>query len=74
MKKLIALLLSLCLLLGCTAALAEDKTYYVGILQLVQHPALDRATQGFMDTLTEKLNNQVKFEETNASGDVPARC
>ncbi len=72
MKKLIALLLSLCLLLGCTAALAESKTYTVGILQLVQHPALDRATQGFMDTLKEKLNDQVKFEETNASGDVPA--
>lgn len=72
MKKLVALLLSLCLLLSCTAALAEDKTYYVGILQLVQHPALDRATQGFMDTLTEKLNGKVKFEETNASGDVLA--
>lgn len=72
MKKIVALMLSLCLLLGCTAALAEGKTYYVGILQLVQHPALDRATQGFMDTLTEKLNGAVKYEETNASGDVPA--
>lgn len=72
MKKIVALLLSLCLVLGCTAALAESKTYNIGILQLVQHPALDRATQGFMDTLAEKLNGQVKYEETNASGDVPA--
>lgn len=70
MKKLVALLLSMCLVLGCTAALAE--TYSVGVLQLVQHPALDRATQGFMDTLTERLNGQVVYMETNASGDVPA--
>lgn len=72
MKKLIALMLSLCLLLGCAAALAEGKTYEVGILQLVQHPALDRATEGFKTTLTTLLNGQVNFTETNASGDVPA--
>lgn len=72
MKKITALLLSLCLLLGCTAALAEEKTYSVGILQLVQHPALDRATKGFMETLSAKLNGRVNFVETNASGDVPA--
>lgn len=72
MKKLAALMLSLCLLLGCTAALAEGKTYEVGILQLVQHPALDRATEGFKDTLSTLLNGQVNFAETNASGDMPA--
>ena len=71
MKKIIALALALCLLLGCTAALAEDKTYTVGILQLDVHPALDAATQGFKDTLTAKLGDAVKFEEVNASGDVP---
>ena len=47
----------------------SDKTYTVGICQLVQHEALDAATQGFKDALTEALGDKVKFEEKNASGD-----
>ena len=31
----------------------EDGTYTVGICQLVQHPALDAATEGFKKALTE---------------------
>ena len=54
-------------------ASAADQTYVVGICQLVQHPALDAATQGFKDVLTEKLGENVVFEEQNASGD-PATC
>lgn len=50
---------------------ADDKVYTVGISQLIQHPALDAATQGFKDALTEKLGDKVKFEEHNASGDIP---
>ncbi len=46
-----------------------DKTYKVGVLQLVQHDALDAATKGFMDYLTEKLGDKVEFDENNASGD-----
>jgi putative ABC transport system substrate-binding protein len=46
-----------------------DKTYLVGICQLVQHPALDAATQGFRDALTEALGDAVSFDEQNASGD-----
>ncbi len=44
-------------------------TYTVGICQLVQHEALDAATQGFIDALNEALPGQVEFEEKNASGD-----
>ena len=55
------------------AASAADstaaKTYTVGICQLVQHEALDAATQGFKDALTAKLGDAVKFDEQNASGD-----
>ena len=52
----------------------DDKVYTVGICQLVQHDALDAATQGFMDALTEKLGEgNVKFDEQNASGD-SANC
>ena len=48
---------------------AEGATYTVGICQLVQHPALDAATQGFIDALNEALPGQVTFENKNASGD-----
>ena len=48
---------------------AEGATYKVGICQLVQHPALDAATQGFIDALNEALPGQVEFENKNASGE-----
>ena len=33
----------------------DGKVYNVGICQLVQHEALDAATQGFMDALVDEL-------------------
>ena len=48
---------------------AEKDGYTVGICQLVQHPALDAATEGFKKALTEKLGDKVTFDEQNASGD-----
>jgi putative ABC transport system substrate-binding protein len=46
--------------------------YTVGICQLVQHPALDAATEGFRAALTDKLGaDGVVFEEQNAAGDSP---
>ncbi len=52
-----------------TAAPAE--TYKIGICQLVQHEALDAATQGFIDALNEALPGQVEIDNQNASGDAP---
>ena len=52
---------------------AEGTVYKVGICQLVQHVALDAATEGFMDALNEALPGQVEFENKNASGD-SANC
>lgn len=46
-----------------------DATYTVGICQLMQHEALDAATQGFKDALTEALGDAVTFDEQNAQGD-----
>ena len=45
--------------------------YVVGICQLVQHDALDAATQGFKDALTEEMKDIaiVSFDEQNAQGD-----
>ena len=55
-----------------TAAPAEEKqSYTVGICQLVQQPALDAATQGFKDVLTEQLGDSVTIEEGKASNDMP---
>lgn len=54
---------------GSAAAATSDKTYTIGICQLVQHNALDAATKGFKDALTEKLGDKVKFDEQNAAGD-----
>ena len=54
-----------------TEASADGAEYVVGICQLVQHDALDAATQGFKDALTEELGDKVTFDEQNASGDVP---
>ena len=95
MKKILALLLAVCMLAAMTAcgsteasapaaseaapaseaASAEApapegaQTYTVGICQLVQHDALDAATQGFKDALTEALGDSVSFDEQNAQGD-----
>ncbi len=52
------------------AATEDGKVYTIGICQLVQHPALDNATQGFKDALTEALGaDNVVFDEQNANGD-----
>ena len=48
---------------------AEGETYTVGVCQLVQHEALDAATQGFVDALTEELGDAVTIDVQNASGD-----
>lgn len=70
MKKLLSILICAMLCLTATLpAMAEEETYTVGICQLVQHDALDAATQGFRDALTELLGDRVTFDEQNASGD-----
>ncbi len=52
-----------------SAAPASGATYTVGICQLIQHDALDAATRGFRDALTEALGDAVTFDEQNAQGD-----
>ncbi len=51
------------------SAAASGDSYTVGICQLVQHPALDAATQGFEDALTAEFGENVKFDFQNAQGD-----
>ena len=90
MKKFLAMALALVMLLGLAAcgsktepaaegSAAEavtpsDDAFVVGICQLVQHEALDAATQGFKDALIEAFGEDgVVFDEQNAAGD-PATC
>ena len=70
MKKIIALLLAVIMVVGMTACASKPQTFTVGICQLVQHDALDAATQGFRDALVEALGEEnVEFVEQNAAGD-----
>ena len=76
MKKIVSIILVLAMVLcmaSCSNGPAAKDSYKVGICQLVQHVALDAATQGFKDALTEKLGDKVEFIEQNASGDA-ATC
>lgn len=53
-----------------TSAAGGEAAYTVGICQLVQHDALDAATQGFQDALNEELGEgTVTFDLQNAQGD-----
>lgn len=71
-KKMISTVLAAAALTAVTVtgvSAEETQTYTVGICQLVQHDALDAATQGFKDALTDKLGDAVTFDEQNAQGD-----
>jgi putative ABC transport system substrate-binding protein len=52
-----------------TAEVDTEKVYNIGICQLVEHDALDAATQGFQDALTDKLGDKVQFNLQNAQGE-----
>lgn len=79
MKKLLTILLALCMILTLSACgskeentntqEAGDPTYHVGIIQLLVHPALDAATEGFKDALVAKLGDNVVFDYQNAGGE-----
>ncbi len=76
MKKTLALILTLVIL--ATACLTftacpdkkDNKRFTVGVCQLVQHAALDQATQGFIDALKAELGEEnVEINVQNAQGD-----
>ena len=66
-------------LMGLTAigmmasAVSAEKSYKIGICQLTQHEALEQATKGFQDYISEKLGDKVTFDVQNASGEL-ANC
>ena len=82
-KKLLAMLMTMTMvamsLAGCGSKSADnadsasansgDATYSIGVIQLVQHSALDAATEGFVAALEEKLGDSVSIDVQNAAGD-----
>jgi putative ABC transport system substrate-binding protein len=80
MKKLLSIMLVLALCLGCMFAVtgcSEKKAaaqYKIGIIQLVEHVALDAATEGFKQAIIDELGaDAVEFDVQNGQGD-PATC
>lgn len=75
MKKTVSLLLVVALCLGACLALSscsdkDDGKYKVGIVQLVEHPALDAATEGFKQAIIDELGaDAVEFDYQNAQND-----
>lgn len=75
-KKILALCLSAVLVAslfaGCSSGSGETGKYTIGILQAVQHDALDAATEGFQAAVTAALGSEnVEFNLQNAGGDSP---
>ena len=89
MKKLIAMLLAVMMLLSLAACAPSNagettgapettaagetagaKTYVIGICQFMPHPALDKATEGFIAAVEAGLGKEnVTFENQNAAGE-----
>ena len=74
LKKGIALALTAAALLAFTGCGSNGTTsngeYKVGVVQLVEHPALDAANKGFVDALKEKgLAEKIAFDQQNAQAD-----
>lgn len=86
-KKLFACLLSAAMVLSLAAcggttetettdtegSDSEGQTYTIGVIQQMQHEALDAATQGFQDAVAELFGDQASVEVQNASGEA-ANC
>lgn len=82
----VVLLLIISLFSGCSSAEApannqgsdatnqSNKFVEIGITQIIEHPALDSARQGFIDALSSKGlkdGENLKIDFQNAQGDIP---
>jgi len=73
MKKILLILTTILLLASCSSSnnsnTNNDSAYQVGILQFVEHPSLDDASQGFKDAIKDS-GLEVDYQEQNAQGDM----
>ncbi|MBR0098314.1 MAG: sugar ABC transporter substrate-binding protein, partial [Treponema sp.] len=77
MKKLlsvaVSILVAACIFSGCKE---KDSKIKIGVIQLVEHPALDKSYQGFVDGLAEagyKNGENIVIDYQNAQGE-QANC
>ena len=72
-KRLIALMMVVAMtfaIASCGAANEDDGKYTIGICQLLDHPALNAATEGFKQAVIDALGEEkVKFDYQNAAND-----
>ena len=65
---ILVMALSVVVTTGCGSS--SDETYNVGIVQLVEHEALDAATEGFMQAMKDELGEDaVTFDVQNGQND-----
>lgn len=72
-KKVIFILVVLFSISLTACSTTSDKVVKIGISQLVQHPALDSACEGFIEALKEagyEDGKNIKIDMQNAQGDV----
>ena len=77
MKKSLKAIIAICLVVvlagtifaACTAKPQGEKIYKVGICQLMEHVALDKATEGFIAALKDKLGDKVDIDTQTAQGE-----
>ncbi|MEQ8200639.1 MAG: ABC transporter substrate-binding protein [Syntrophomonadaceae bacterium] len=79
MKKILASLVTLLLVIGLAGCAAKTEApapqaekVKIGIIQIVQHPALDSARQGFLDALADsgyKQDQNLVVDYQNAQGE-----
>ena len=68
--KLLTLLPLMLLPLGMTSCRSRSNVITIGVCQLVAHPALDKATEGFKKAVIEGLGeDKVKIDVQEAAGD-----
>ena len=76
-KKILAVLVALVLICGTFAACGGNNggnKYRIGVIQLMEHVALDAATEGFKQAVIDALGEEnVEFDIQNGQGD-PATC
>ena len=80
MKKIVSIVLAMVMcvtmfaLTGCEGGSKDDGKYTVGVCQLVQHPALDAATQGLIDTLKTELGEENVEDLNENASNSPETC
>lgn len=77
LTRKLALILSVLMLMAFVPAMAEGDVPLIGILQLVEHPALDNARLGFVDGLKELgyedgKNIKIDYRNGQANPDIVA--